>query len=270
MILAAASLALFVQAQQPPGPAPETEEGRAAQCQAAVRRSPQEALATANRWRAAGGGLHARQCIGLAYVELAQWTSAATTFEQAAQEADRGADPRAVDFWVQAGNAWLAGGDGDRAIAALDTALASQQLTPELCGEARLDRARALVAQDKLPAAREDLDRALDLVAGDPMAWYLSAALARRQGDYARARADIARARQLAGDNPDIMLLAGTIAGQAGDMAEAERIYRLVADGAPETDAGRAARQALAATGDAQVAAPTSPPAPPPPAVRQD
>ncbi|HEY0116441.1 MAG TPA: hypothetical protein VGB54_12045, partial [Allosphingosinicella sp.] len=89
MILAA-SLAFLAQAQQPPpGPAPETEEGRARQCQAAVRQNPEAALATANRWRASGGGLLARQCIGLAYVALERWTLAATTFEQAAQEAER-------------------------------------------------------------------------------------------------------------------------------------------------------------------------------------
>lgn len=266
MILTAASLALLVQTHQPPGPAPETEEGRAAACQAAIARSPEAALAEANRWRAAGGGLHARQCIGLAYVQLEQWTLAATTFEQAAQEAQRANDARTADFWVQSGNAWLAGGDSDRAIGAFDAALGSEHLSPELRGEVRLDRARALVAQNNLPAAREDLDRALDLVQADPMAWYLSAALARRQGDLARARTDIARARQLARDNPDILLLAGTIAGQAGDMAEAERIYRQVAQSAPNTDAGRAAQQSLATLREIEVAAPTSPSTPPPPA----
>lgn len=267
MILAALSLAAFAQPAptvQPPGPAPETEEGRAGQCRASIRTSPQAALAAANRWRASGGGLGARQCIGLAYVELQQWTMAATTFEQAAQEADQANDPRGADLWVQAGNAWLAGGDPNRAIPALDRAIASPNLTPEMRGEARLDRARALVAQDRLPAAREDLDRALELAAADPMAWYLSAALARRQGDLARARTDIARARQLARDSADILLLAGTIAGETGDMAEAERIYRQVAETAPDSEAGRAARASLATLRDTEAAAPAATPSPPP------
>ena len=265
MILISSLLAL-AQPYGPPGPMPETEEGRAADCQAAVRKNPQAALANANRWRAAGGGLHARQCIGLAYVELGQWAPAATTFEQAAQEADRAGEPRGTDFWVQAGNAWLAAGEMPRAIQALDLALKSKHLTPELRGEVRLDRARALVAQNKLVEARADLDQALELVPADPMAWYLSAELARRQKDLARARADIERAQQMARDNPEVLLLAGTIAGQAGDMAQAERLYRQVAERAPDTAAGRAARESLASAAEGEAATPASPPTPPPPA----
>jgi len=249
---------------QPPASLPETEEGRAAACQAEVRRSPEAALDTANRWRAAGGGLHARQCIGLAYVALERWPLAATTFEQAAQEAERTGDPRGTDFWVQAGNAWLAGGERSRALAAFDTALRSRNLTAGLRGEVHLDRARAFVADARLADARTDLDRALALVPADPLAWYLSAELARRQKDLARARADIDKARQLARDNPDILLLAGTIAGEAGDMAEAERLYRQVAEGAPNTPAGRAARESLATLTDGEVTTPASPPPPPP------
>ncbi len=267
-LLAASSLA-GAQPVGPPAPLPETEEGRAAQCQIAARRNPQAALANANRWRAAGGGLHARQCIGLAHVELGQWREAATTFEQAAQEADRNREDRAVDFWVQAGNAWLAGGDPARAIVALDAGLKSQHLTPELRGEARLDRARALVALGRPAEARPDLDAALQLVPADPMAWYLSAELARRQNDLARARTDIARARAIVRDNPEVLLLAGTIAGQAGDMAEAERLYRQVATRAPDTEAGRAARESLGALLQNEAATPASPPTPPPPATRR-
>ncbi|HZG46679.1 MAG TPA: tetratricopeptide repeat protein [Allosphingosinicella sp.] len=261
MTLLAAALLAATQPVGPPAPLPETEEGRAAQCQVAARRNPQAALANANRWRAAGGGLHARQCIGLAYVELEQWRPAATTFEQAAQEADRNGEARGADFWVQAGNAWLAGGDPVRAVVALDTALKSRHLTPALRGEVRLDRARALVAQNKLAEARTDLDTALQLVPADPMAWYLSAELARRQKDLPRARADINRALEIARENPEALLLAGTIAGQAGDMAEAERLYRQVAERAPNTDAGRAARASLGMI--AQNGAATPPPPPP-------
>lgn len=268
---------LAAQTVQPPVPLPETEEGRAAQCQAAVQRNPQAGLAAANRWRTAGGGLYAAQCVGLAYVSLERWALAAATFEQAAQAADRGNDPRGADLWVQAGNARLAGGDAAGALTQFDTALRSRHLTPVLRGEVHLDRARALVAREQLAEARAALDQAVELVPADPMVWYLSAALARRQDDLSRARTDIGRARELARDNPEVLLLAGTIAGQSGDMAEAERLYRIVATRAPNSAAGRAATESLATLREVEVAAPPaahsdeaaappSPATPPPPA----
>jgi tetratricopeptide (TPR) repeat protein len=256
MILTALAFLL----QPPPAPAPETEEGRAAACAQAVRQDARAGLSFAQQWTAGGGGLMARQCLGLAYVALENWSGAASVFEQAAQEADRAQDARGADLWAQAGNAWLAADDTARALTALDTALRRPGLTPELRGEVHLDRARAFVGAGNAAGARAELDQALTLVPRDPMASYLSAALALRQGDLARARTDIARARELAADSPDILLLAGTIAGRAGDMAEAERIYRQVAQAAPDSEAGRAAAASLATLREVEV--PASPPAP--------
>jgi tetratricopeptide (TPR) repeat protein len=161
---------------------------------------------------------------------------------------------------VQSGNAWLAADEGTQAIQAFDAALAHPQLANELRGEVHLDRARALVALGNLQGARGDLDRALQLVPADPMAWYLSAALAARQDDLARAATDIARARQLAGDDPDVLLLSGTIAGLQGNGAEAERLYRQVAAAAPQSEAGRAAAAALASMRDAGAPPAAAPP----------
>lgn len=232
-------------------------------CTELVRSDAERAIETANAWRVEGGGIYARECLGLAYVALGRWAGAATVYEQAARDAEAAQDPRHADFWIQAGNAWIAAGEGIRAVLALDTALATTNLTNELRGEAHLDRARALVALGNPAGARQDLDRALQLVASDPFAWYLSAALAKRQDDLVRARSDIARAMQLAPENPDIMLLAGTLAGHAGDMAEAERLYRRVAELAPDSDAGRAAQASLASPPNAP--APVGAPRPSPP-----
>lgn len=224
---------------------PAEGEARARACEAQVRGNPAEAATTAAAWLAAGGGLAARQCLGLAHVALERWAPAATAFEEGARAAEAAQDPRRADFWVQSGNAWLAAGDQPRALTAFDAALATPGLTDEMRGEAHLDRARALVASGSVARARTDMDRALQLVPADPFVWYLSAALARRENAIPRAQSDIARALQLAPGNPDIALLAGTIAGLAGNMAEAERLYRQVAAAAPDSDAGRAALASL-------------------------
>jgi hypothetical protein len=218
-----------------------------AACTELVRAAPQKAVEAAGDWRGRGGGVDARQCLGLAYAALERWPSAATAFEQAAQEAEAKQDGRRAELWVQAGNAWLAGDDPARARKAFDAALATNLMTPELRGEAHLDRARAAVAQNDLAAARADIDKGLELVPADPFGWYLSAALARRERNLKRAQDDIAKAVSLAPDDAPVLLEAGNIAGLSGELEAARGLYARAARAAPGTDAARAAEAALAA-----------------------
>lgn len=257
-ILAAAAQAAV------PGPR-EAPEERYRRCAEQVRANPGFAVETANAWLLQGGSLYARQCLGLAYVALERWEPAASLFEQAANDVPAGQGALRADLFVQAGNAWIAAGQPTKAVLALDQALAASTLADELRGEVHLDRARALVALNDLAGARRDLDRALQLVPADPFGWYLSAALARREGNFNRGRADIARAQGIVPTNPDFQLLAGTLAGLAGDLEEAERLYRRVVELAPDSDAGRAASASLATLRQVEQPAAT-PPAQPPPA----
>ena len=256
-----------VRAPARPMPAPraadDPAESRYRQCTTQIRSDAEAAVAAANVWREQGGGLAARQCLGLALVALERWAPAATAFEQAARDAETANDARRTDFWVQAANAWLAGGDGRKAMADFDAALLTPALSDQLRGEVYLDRGRAQVALGNAPGARTEIDHALQLVPNDPFAWYLSAALARREANLGRAGTDIARARQLAPDNPDVALLAGTIAGLNGNMAEAERIYTQLVHDAPTTDAGREAAASLATAHNVETPAASAPaPAP--------
>jgi tetratricopeptide (TPR) repeat protein len=241
-----------------PLPANDPAAVRYRACTDQVRANPEAAVDAANVWREQGGGLAARQCLGLALSALERWAPAATAFEQAAREAESANDPRRTDFWVQAANAWLAGGDAQHAMSDFDAALLTPNLSDQLRGEVHLDRGRAQVTLGNLPAARTEIDHALQLVPSDPFAWYLSAALARREANMARAGIDIARARTLAPDSPDIMLLAGTIAGLGGNMAEAERLYRQIVQTAPNSDAGHQAQESLATMREVEVPAPAA------------
>lgn len=225
--------------------APLSAENLYRNCTALAASQPEKALDTANAWRIKGGGLEARQCLGLAYVTLERWAPAAAEFEQAAGEAQAAQDRRAADLWVQAGNAWIAAGDGEKARTALDAAIATGFLTPELRGEAYLDRGRAGVALDDLNRARADIDKGLDLVPADPFGWYLSSALAVRMGQNDRARADIAKAVELAPTDAEILLQAGTVAGATGDLDSARTYYERAYAAAPKSRAGQAAQAAL-------------------------
>ena len=234
----------------------DTPEARYRACTELVRSAPERAVEQADAWRLQGGGLPARQCLGLAYTALERWASAATAFEQAALDAEKDQDDGRADFWGQAGNSWLAAGEPARAKRAFDAALATTLLAPELRGEVLLDRARAAVALGDTAGARADIDKALELVPADPFAWYLSAALARREADLPRAQTDIAQAVSLAPREPAILVEAGNIAGVSGETEAAQGLFARAARIAPDSEAGRAAAAALAANGGAETPTP--------------
>lgn len=268
MLLNALALAAMLQTPSPPS-APQSNDERLRACLALVRSAPAQAATEAQAWVEEGGTgrLMARRCLGLAFAAQEQWAAAATVYDQAAQEADAENGAGRAAFRAQAGNAWLAGGEPQRAMQALDAALTTPGLDQAQRGQALLDRARAQVALGRPDRARPDIDSALQLVPNEGFAWYLSAALARRDNDLVRAARDIARARQLSPDDPDILLLAGTIVGQAGNMNEAWTLYRRVVDLAPDSEAGRQAAASLATVREIEEDAPAAAPSQPAPAV---
>ncbi|SOB86667.1 Tetratricopeptide repeat-containing protein [Sphingomonas guangdongensis] len=235
-------LALLLQA----APATETPEARLERCADIAAANPAEGTAAASSWRLSGGGFLARQCLGFAYAAAANYPAAAGAFEEAARDAEVAKDRRSATLWSQAGNAWLAAGDPQKARAALDAALAGAALTGLALGETHLDRARALVAANETARARTDLDAALVHAAGDPLAWLLSATLARRTGDLPRARKDIAEALARAPDDASVQLEAGNISALDGDEPGARGGWMKAVQLAPDTPVGAAARTALA------------------------
>lgn len=239
LLLAAAA------AQTAPVGPPSPEEQRWERCVELAVEEPAAGIAEANRWRMAGGRFFAEQCRGMAYARQQRWVSAGGAFETAAREAEVARDRRASKYWAQAGNAWLAAGEAAKARAALDAALATGTLEGLELGEAHLDRARALVASGDLAGARSDLDKALVHAAKDPMAWLLSANLARRTGNLPLAREHIARALDMAGDDASVQLEAGNIAAVARDEAGAKAAWTRAAQLAPDGPIGASARAAL-------------------------
>lgn len=234
MILLSLALAAATQTAPKPASLPgDPREARYQRCVAMAERTPDAAKIEAGKWRLAGGDHFAQQCLGIAYATERNWTAAADAFQQAARAAELAHDVRAANYWAQAGNAWLAAGDGAHARTALDAALAAGELTGFALGEAQLDRARALVATGQPAAARIDLDAALTNAPADPLAWLLSATLARRMKDLPRAQKDIAQALARSADDANVQLEAGNIAAVAGDEAGARKAWSEAARLAP-------------------------------------
>lgn len=216
-----------------------------ATCIDEVRTDPAKAVETARSWAASGGGALARQCLGLAYSAQERWSEAAAAFEQAAGATQPGEEAASAALWVQAGNARLAAADARGAVGAFDKALVSGKLSGAAKGELRLDRARANVLAGDPAAARTDLDEALKLVPEDPLAWLLSASLARRMDQLERAQADIAEAAKRSPDDAAVALEAGRIALAAGSVDAARVAFQGAIANQPESEAGRAAKAEL-------------------------
>lgn len=237
--------------------ATETAEAHFARCAILAKRDPAAAKADAESWRDKGGGIAARQCLGLAFASAENWASAASTFEQAARDAELAQDDRAVALWVQAGNAALAGDEAVRARNAFDRGLRMKGMSDEMRGEIHLDRARAGVAANDLIGARGDLDAALKLVPRDPLAWLLSATLARRQKDMPTAFAAIREAARLAPDAAEVAYEGGNVAALSGNMDDARAAWARAVRLSPASNAGQAAAMALEQSkADAPPAAP--------------
>lgn len=232
-------------AQASPVP-PSDESARFNACAALAEKDPEAAARQAEDWRAAGGGIPARQCLGIAYAAQERFGPAAIAFTQAAKDAEIQHDGRAAVLWVLSGNASLAGGDATVARVSLTRALALDMLDAAQAGETYLDRARADVAANEPDAARADIDEALKRVPGDPMAWLLSATLARRQNQNDRAAKDITEADRLAPGNAAIAYESGNIAMASGNVVAARAAWSRAAAVKDDPAAERAAA-ALAA-----------------------
>lgn len=237
---------LLALAAAPAGPV-DTPQNRYRACLALARSAPARAVGQAQAWLGSGGGVDAAQCLGLAWSAQEKWPEAAAAFDAAARDAELREDRRRADLLVEAGNAWLAAGDPAKAGKSFEEALTTRLLAPKLEGEVHLDLARVAVARNDPGGARAHIDKGLALVPGDPFGWYLSAALARRQSDLRLAREHIAKAASLAPDDAAILLEAGNIAGVSGEKDAALGLYARAARVAPDSEAGKAAKAALAA-----------------------
>jgi len=212
-------------------------EQRFNRCLDLALNNPADGITDANAWLIEGGGFLARHCLGFAHAEQLNWTAATAAFVGAAQEAEVAQDKRIAKFWAQAGNAALAGGDAQRSLEYLNSALVQGTLKGLAKGLVHLDRARAHVALEDYDAANAEFTMVHDLAPEDPLGWLLSATLARRIGNLAKAKKDIAEADKLASGDPAIALEAGNIAFEAGDRINAkanwEQAVKIDADSRP-------------------------------------
>ena len=239
---------------------PTVEDDRLQLCIERAGNDPATSLAEASAWVAAAKGAGRSkplECLGQIYTVLLRWDAAEATFAEAAQATLAADDARRSALLAQAGNAALAGGHADRALNHLDSAVGVPGIGPLARGQAEIDRARALVALDRLEDAVAALAAAQRDAPDDPDAWLLGATVARRRGDLAAAQRQIEVAGSLAPTDPEIGLEAGVIAMLDGREPAARKAWQSAMLVAPGSQAAEIAKGYLAQLGDAP--APTNP-----------
>jgi tetratricopeptide (TPR) repeat protein len=241
---------------QPKKAQADAPQGRLAQCLELIRSSPLEGLKLADAWLLEAKG-SARsepgECKGLALSRLGRWDEAAAVFATAHDDTPLHELALRARRGAMAGNAALAGGKAEAALAAFDAAHAEARRAKDLAvaGGIALDRARALVALDRTEEAAAALAEARAVSPGNPLTWLLSATLSRRQGKLVEAQAQIERGAALAPADPEIGLEAGVIAVLGGRDEAARRSWQSVIALAPQSETARTAKAYLDQLGPA-------------------
>ena len=246
LLLPALALAQATGAAPPP-----VEQDRLRVCLDTARTDPATAITTASQWASEANGAEVslpRQCLGVAYMSLLRWDAAEQAFTEARDARLSSERALRARFGAMAGNAALAGETFPRAAELLQTAQADAEAAgeSELAGQIAADRARALVAADRIAEAQSVLDGAQVLAPQTADVWLLSATLARREGNLAQAGDLIRIAARLAPEDPATALELGLIAALAGDQPTARKSWQTVRALAPDTPLSHTADTYLA------------------------
>ena len=232
--------------------APRTvAEDRLTVCLRHARTDPTTAIVEASTWAGEASGAEAsypQQCLGLAYTVLLRWDAAERAFLAARDDTGESEHFRRAQLATMAGNAALAEQRPADALVSLEVAANDAAAAGDngLRSMIEVDRARAQVAQGREGEAEATLAAARTLDSQSPLAWLLSATLARRLGKLDEAQGYIETAAALSPDYPEIGLEAGVIAMLAGHREAAEASWRSVIELAPDSEEAASARSYLA------------------------
>lgn len=207
-------------------------------CLEIVENDPPNGFEQAMIWRDQGGGNLARHCVAAALVALNQPAVAAERLEELALTARNAPTAVRARLLSQAGQAWLAGRQIDRAQAALTTAIEGAPDLPDLY----VDRSVTLAAARNYWEAIDDLNKALDIQPRYGIALALRAAAYRYVESYELAMEDAEAAVRATPGLPEAYLERGILRRLRGDAngARADWLRVLVLE--PEGDAGETAR----------------------------
>lgn len=213
-------------------------------CMALARVQPEEAFEKATAWAAFDGGYAARHCAAIALLGLGEYREAASRLETLAGDLSGPDAKLRVGVLAQAGQAWLLGGDTNRAYATQSAALKIEPKNVELL----IDRAVTLASAESYWEAIDDLNAAQELAPKRADILIFRASAYRFVDAAELALEDVNRGLKLDPDNPEGLLERGILRRLAGDAAGAREDWLKVvtlAEGTPAAEAAQANLEAL-------------------------
>ena len=191
-------------------------------CLAASSANPAAALADAEAWAKAGGGVPAQHCAALALVSLKRYAEAGSRLDKIAGGSAKLEAQFRVALYDQAGNAWLLAGDGARAVQSFSGALTLS------AGDADLfaDLARAHAMRRNWQEVVLDLNAALQLSPRRADLLVLRASARRALKNYQDAMADTEAALKLSPGDGSALVERGLLRRQLGDVGGARRDFQ--------------------------------------------
>jgi len=202
---------------------------------------PEQGIEMAGKWVGLGGGENARHCQAVALIGLEEYAEAGSRLEELAEKSIQDNGVRAA-MLSHAGQAWLLGGEPERANAALTTAL---QIVPKggrLHADILVDRAAALAEAQNYWEAIDDLNEALEMNPANSDALAFRASAYRYVDAPDLALDDAERAVEAGPQNANAYLERGNLYRLKGRNDDARQDWIKVLEISADGDAADAAR----------------------------
>lgn len=168
------------------------------QCVELIEEDAPRAYEEAMAWAADTQSVNAYRCAAMALIGQDRHGEGARRLDSLAFAVNPAETATRADLLSQAGNAWLLAREPARARSSFTRAISTMESDPTQLPDLLIDRARAYAMEEDWRNAEEDLSRALDIRADDPLALRLRAASRMHQRSFDLAEADAQRALTLA------------------------------------------------------------------------
>ncbi|WP_135212233.1 hypothetical protein [Vitreimonas flagellata] len=177
------------------------------QIDADAERAYEEAMA----WASEAQSVYAFRCAAMALIGQNRNDEGARRLDSLAMALNPIDTGLRAELFSQAGNAWLLAREPGRARSSFTRGIAIMETDPTQLPDLLIDRSRAYAMEAEWRSAEEDLSRALDIRANDPLALRLRAAARLQQRAWDLAEADAQAAVTAEPSNVDNYLILGHV-----------------------------------------------------------